>query len=69
MAARRVDGRVEGYYRSLLVDNVGDEDRDVVNFVVGDEELEEGVYKVERAVEMRKRNVSAHYMMMLLALK
>ena len=48
MAARRVDGRVEGYYRRLLVDNVGDEDRDVVNLVVGDGELEEGVYKVER---------------------
>lgn len=61
MAARRVNGRVEGYYRSLLVDSVVDEDRDVVNLVVGDGVLEEGVFKVERVVEMRKRKVSVHH--------
>ncbi len=43
------------------MDSVVDEDRDVVNLVVGDGVLEEGVFKVERVVEMRKRKVSVHH--------
>ncbi len=52
MAKRNVLGRSAGYYRED-VDVQEEEDC----LVVGDSELEEGVYVVERVVERRRKKV------------
>ncbi len=55
MAKRAVGGRRTGFYRRL-VDDGGTVEVDCL--VVVDEVLEEGVYKVERVVERRRKKVS-----------
>ncbi len=59
MSKRVAAGRREGFFKRLLEGDVVAEDDSVVEgrLEVG-EELEEGVYRVERVVERRKRKVS-----------
>ncbi len=57
MAKRAVGGRRTGFYRRL-VDDGGTVEVEVDCLVVVDEVLEEGVYKVERVVERRRKKVS-----------
>ncbi len=55
MAKRNVSGRLAGYYREDREDVHVQEEEDCL--VVGDGEMEEGVYVVERVVERRRKKV------------
>ncbi len=59
MAKRAVGGRRKGYYKRLVEKDDGGMVEEVEDsLVVVDEVLEEGVYRVERVVESRRKKVS-----------
>ena len=55
MAKRNVVGRSVGFYSELAV--VGDEKEEVGCLEVGEGDMEEGVFVVERVVERRRKKV------------
>ena len=56
MAKRSVLGRSVGFYSELAVG--GEKEDEVCCLEVGEGEMEEGVFVVERVVERRRRKVS-----------
>ncbi len=62
MAKRSVLGRSVGFYSELVV---GDEKEEEVGCLkVGEGDMEEGVFVVERVVERRRRKVSKYYILL-----